>query len=266
MIHYNYRRPITWIEMILPIIIMLTCLVNVVFLLVAYKTFWLAPAFLLVVGVATLVLFFLRHPWTEVLIQVWIWSQLFVFGGVELATTEGGWSTGFFWNASPILRVIIGIIHHGSDDLAGAGVNILPIIYAIVYFTMASYQVLGREVKLFALKKDARNASLFPAQGLLIRKVAVGGKKEWYMVDPGEGFEVGGKPYRFYLIKSKAGENFKTMERQAVVIRLVPEGQEVGKQWNDTKHFPRADLAVVEMQKRRKKTRRRNENPHKKMR
>ena len=174
-----------------------------------------------VVGVVSIVLFFMKNEKSPLLIKAWIIAQIpyIVYEGSELM--ENGVTlvqTVNYWNTSQVLNLGFGL----TLDSLELKINFVPFLFLGFYRLLKANNMIGKEVDIISgLKRDNKLGKVFPLSGVFTDTIKFEDKSIWMVTKLNKSFSFNNTEYETILLHPKADDVFKINKRQFAFLRLV---------------------------------------------
>ena len=206
-----------------------------------------------IIGISAGILFFINYRWFNILIQIWIYSQLPMIYKTVTTTLQNGNVVEYdkhVFNAGQFATFGVGFNFGTDSGEINIELNLVPFVLFFLYSITQTVALIGKRVTIYKYRDDNRLGDIFPLHGRIERKVKLGGERYWLFAELDDEFMYDGTRYKYLLLRAKSKEPYKPGKRSYFsYARLVSDPDKVGEVAENKNDFPFIDWVIVQVHK-----------------
>ena len=182
------------------------------------------------VGIFTAALYFSNNIVYRKLIYVWILFQLIVIIP--------------YLDLSQVLSFNFFHFSFNNDELS-INLNLIPFLYLGILKSLEISGLKGKTITFRKFREENKLGDIFPICGKILRPVALGNEKNWFLVELEKPIVRNGISYAHVLVRNKDTSTIKlNAKNQIAYFRLVANVQDLLNQDGDNTKFPFVDWVL----------------------
>jgi hypothetical protein len=232
------------IEILFPLIVLVLSAVKL--LDVFYGGIQISVLIVSLIGIGGVVLYFTKIKYYRQLIYIWILAQLIVINKQVLDPASNTWIKTPVWNTTQTFDLTLSLSFKYPDRITEPGVNVLAIIFFGFLKIVEVSSLVGKKFTFEKFDYNDRLGDVFPLLGTAIRRIKLGGKKDFLLIQLDFPFQFRDLEIAHIIIKERTGRVIRPGEKQTVEVRIVKDVNEITEDDNDIKKFPMIDFAYCQ--------------------